>query len=80
MDGCLEDGSSRSRCECLYEYISTRLSHDEFTGVGSDPEDWPARVRRVTGDAAVACDGGQPAEPDPSAETAMSAPRNRPTS
>ena len=80
LEGCREEGSSAKRCECLYEYISSRLSHDEFTGVGSDdPDKWPARVRRVTDDAAVACDGGQPA-PDPARETAMSAPRNRATS
>ena len=70
----------KSSCECLYVYISSRLSHDEFTGVGSDdPDKWPARVRRVTDDAAVACDGGQP-RPDPARETAMSVPRNRATS
>ena len=79
IDGCREEGSSRRRCSCLYEYISARLSHDEYMGVDSDDRDkWPAHVRRVTDDAATTCDGGQPADPDPATETAMSAPpRNR---
>ena len=81
MDGCSREGSSRGRCACLYEYISARLSHDEFAGVDSDdPDDWPAHVRRVTDDAAATCDGGQPAPEDPSQETASARPRNLATS
>lgn len=70
MDSCRDEGSSRSRCACLYEFITTRLSHDEYSGVRSDdPADWPAHVRRVTNDAATACDGAQPSEPPPGSTT-----------
>ena len=81
MDGCRDEGSARSRCACLYEFISARLSHDEFTGVRSDdPKDWPAHVRRVANDATSACDGDQPSEPPAGSTSAMSRPRNLPTS
>ena len=72
MDGCGREGSSRGRCACLYDYISARLSHDEFAGVHSDdPDRWPAHVRHVTDDAAATCDGGQPEPEDPATETAI---------
>ena len=81
MDGCAREGSSRGRCACLYDYISARLSHDEFAGVHTgDPDRWPAHVRRVAGDAAATCDGGQPEPADPATETASSRPRNLATS
>lgn len=81
MDGCGREGSSRGRCACLYDYISARLSHDEFAGVHSDdPDRWPAHVRHVADDAAASCDGGQPEPEDPATETASSRPRNLATS
>ena len=81
MDGCRHEGSTRSRCACLYEFISARLTHDEFAGVGSEnPKTWPAHVRRVTDDATTACDGDQPTEPPPGSSTAMARPTNLPTS
>lgn len=81
VDGCRDEGSSRSRCECLYEFISSRLTHDEYTGVRSDdPGDWPAHVRQVTDDAASTCDGGEPEGPPAGSQTASSRPRNLPTS
>ena len=81
MDGCRGEGSSSKRCACLYEFISARLSHDEFTGVSSDnPKEWPTHVRRVTTDATAACDGDQPSEPPSGSTSAMSRPRNLATS
>ena len=81
MDGCRDEGATRSRCACLYEFISSRLTHDEFAGVGSeDPKTWPAHVRQVADDATTACDGDQPTEPPPGSSTAMARPRNLPTS
>jgi uncharacterized RDD family membrane protein YckC len=81
VDGCRDEGSSRSRCECLYEFISSRLTHDEYTGVSSDdPNDWPAHVRQVTVDAATTCDGGKPKGPPPGSQSASARPRNLPTS
>jgi uncharacterized RDD family membrane protein YckC len=71
MDGCRNEGSTRSRCACLYDFISSRLTHDEFAGVGSDdPKTWPAHVRQVTDDATTACDGDQPSEPPPGSTSA----------
>ena len=81
VDGCRDEGSSRSRCECLYEFISSRLTHDEYTGVSSDdPDDWPAHVRQVTVDAATTCDGGEPEGPPPGSQSASARPRNLATS
>ena len=81
VDGCRGEGSSAGRCACLYDFISNRLSHDEFTGVRSDdPKDWPAHVRRVANDATATCDGDQPSEPPAGSTSAMSRPRNLPTS
>jgi uncharacterized RDD family membrane protein YckC len=81
MAGCRGEGSTGKRCECLYEFMSARLTHDEFTGVDSaDPDRWPAHVRRVADDATAACDGEQPEGPPPGSQTASSRPRNLPTS
>jgi len=81
MQGCRDEGSSRARCACLYDFISARLTHDEFTGVSSDdPDRWPAHVRRVTDDAATTCDGAAPAGPPPGSQTSSVRPRNLPTS
>jgi uncharacterized RDD family membrane protein YckC len=81
VDSCRDEGSSRSRCVCLYEFISSRLTHDEYTGVSSDdPAKWPAHVRQVTDDAASTCDGDEPEGPPPGSQTASSRPRNLPTS
>ena len=81
VESCRDEGSSRGRCVCLYEFISSRLTHDEYTGVSSDdPRDWPAHVRQVTDDAASACDGDEPEGPPPGSQTASSRPRNLPTS
>ena len=71
MDGCRQEGSTSSRCACLYEFISSRLTHDEFSGVRSeDPKTWPSHVRQVTDDATTACDGDQPEGPPPGSSTA----------
>jgi hypothetical protein len=71
MDGCRDEGSSRSRCACLYKFISSRRTHDEFSGVRSeDPKTWPSHVRQVADDATTACDGDQPDGPPPGSSTA----------
>jgi uncharacterized RDD family membrane protein YckC len=81
MDGCRGEGSTRSRCACLYEFMSSRLTHHEFAGVGSDdPKTWPVHVRQVADDATTACDGDQPSEPPAGSTSAMSRPRNLATS
>jgi uncharacterized RDD family membrane protein YckC len=71
MDGCRDEGSTSGRCACLYEFISSRLTHDEFSGVRSEnPKTWPSHVRQVADDATTACDGDQPDEPPPGSSTA----------
>jgi uncharacterized RDD family membrane protein YckC len=81
ISGCRGEGSTGSRCTCLYEFMSARLTHDEFAGVDSDdPDRWPAHVRRVADDATVACDGEEPEGPPPGSQTASSRPRNLATS
>ena len=81
IDGCRDEGSNEGRCACLYEFISSRLTYDEYSGVSSDdPADWPRHVRQVTDDAATTCDGAEPEGPPSGSQTAMSRPRNLPTS
>jgi uncharacterized RDD family membrane protein YckC len=81
MAGCRGEGSTGTRCACLYEFMSTRLTHDEFAGVDSDdPDRWPEHVRQVAGDATATCDGDEPEGPPAGSQTASSRPRNLPTS
>lgn len=81
IDGCRREGSSEGRCTCLYEFISARLTYDEYSGVSSDdPADWPRHVRQVTDDAAATCDGDAPGGPPPGSQTSSARPRNRATS
>jgi uncharacterized RDD family membrane protein YckC len=81
MAGCRGEGSTGARCRCLYEFMSTRLTHDEFSGVDShNPDRWPAHVRQVADDATATCDGDQPEGPPAGSQTASSRPRNLPTS
>jgi uncharacterized RDD family membrane protein YckC len=81
MAGCRGEGSTGMRCSCLYEFMSARLTHDEFSGVDSDdPERWPAHVRQVADDATATCDGDEPEGPPAGSQTASSRPRNLPTS
>jgi uncharacterized RDD family membrane protein YckC len=81
MAGCRGEGSSSRRCDCLYEFMSARLTHDEFAGVDSnDPDRWPAHVRQVADDAAATCDGDAPEGPPPGSQSATARPRNLPTS
>ena len=81
MAGCRGEGSTGTRCECLYEFMSARLTHDEFSGVDSDdPDRWPTHVRQVADDATATCDGDAPEGPPAGSQTASSRPRNLPTS
>jgi uncharacterized RDD family membrane protein YckC len=81
MSGCRGEGSTGARCACLYAFMSSRLTRDEFSGVDSDdPDRWPAHVRQVAGDATTACDGDEPEGPPPGSQSATARPRNLPTS
>jgi hypothetical protein len=62
---CADGGMSRKRCDCMFSYISARVSHDEFSSVDSDDlRDWPRHLQRVSRAAIRACTtGGGDEEP-----------------
>jgi uncharacterized RDD family membrane protein YckC len=69
VDACRDEGGTRSECECLFAYLATRVSHDEFARIDSDDiKDWPPRLRRVTLEAGRRCSGGD--EPAPGTQPA----------
>ena len=72
VDACRDEGGTRSECGCLFEYVSARVSHDEFASVKSDDmRDWPRHLRRVSQAAAHRCmDGGDPSPASPGTQPA----------
>ncbi len=50
MNGCQDEGGSRSECVCLYEHISSRVPYDDYVEADrtTNTDEWPKRMQDAT--------------------------------
>ena len=57
LDACAAKGMQRSRCDCVFAFISRRVPHDQFAEAdrSTDPRTWSPHMRKVTADGLRSC-------------------------